>query len=310
MRCALGLVVVSAACGSSHLLQPYPVQPEAVRKACAMELSCLSPAPITSGGSCVSQFEQGMADGFGILFGPSAADLARYVNCASSAGDCTTALNCASKNHGPAWCMAHPNPTCDGDTLVNCVGGWGLELNDCTQLNLHCRSANGFATCSDGTTCDGTVTDQCMGNRYVTCDSQTHLGASFDCGQFIPGGVCRHIVNGTSSETGCFGPGSATCTATETMASCDGAAIVSCGYGTTVRVDCSQFQSHCLADNSNGSSSFSCAPDATDCTATSPDSCVGNAIQMCVNGKWEQTACSSFGLSSCATTNSGGVKCS
>jgi hypothetical protein len=308
MRHAVALVLVSAACGSSHthLLQTYPVSPEAVRKACAMEVSCLSPAPITSGGSCVAQFEEGMATGLGIFFGPSSADVARYVNCASSASDCTSALNCASQNHGPTWCAAHPRASCDGDTVVNCVAGWGLELADCSQFGEHCRvAANGSATCSDGSSCDPTVGAQCMGNRYVTC--QGGLSSSIDCGSVIPGGTCRAIVNMSSSETGCFGPGSAACPATTTeMDSCDGATVVACSYGTQLRVDCAQFQSHCLIGSSG---KYSCAADATDCTQDSHDACVGNAIQMCVNGKWETTACGSFGLGSCQTTAMG-VKCS
>jgi hypothetical protein len=83
MRHVVAFVLVSAACGSPHSgISPQPVSPDAVRKACAMQLSCFSPAPITSGGQCVTQFEEGLAAGYGAFpFGASGADLARYVDC-------------------------------------------------------------------------------------------------------------------------------------------------------------------------------------------------------------------------------------
>jgi hypothetical protein len=306
MRHAIVLVLVGAACGTTPLVSPQPVSPDAVRKACAMELSCLSPPPITLGGSCVVQFEEGLATGYGIFFGPSAADLTRYVSCVGAHSDCTSALNCASKNHGPDWCAAHAKATCDGDTLVGCIGGWGLELTNCATFGLHCVTANGQGVCTDGNPCDPTVSAHCSGNRYITCDSTTRLGRSIDCGTFVAGGTCRQIVSGSTTETGCFGPGSATCPASvQDMSSCDGTAVVACSYGTSLRVECGEFQSHCVAA-ANGK--YGCTADASECTQNSPDSCVGNAIQMCVNGKWTATACSSLGLSTCQTTSTG-VKC-
>jgi hypothetical protein len=301
---ALVLVLVGSGCGKPNPIAPQSFTPDAVRKACAMELSCLSPAPITSGSDCVAQFEEGMLSGYGIIFGPSAADLARYVNCSSSAGDCTSALKCASRNHGLDWCAAHPNASCDGDTLVGCLGGWGLELTDCGSFGLRCVTANGVSLCSDGKSCNPTAPARCDGNTYVSCDTTAKLGQSIDCGAY--GRVCRQIMSGSSTETGCFGMGSATCPAnTSEMDSCDGKTVVACTYGTQLRLDCTQIQAHCEVGAPNKTS---CVFDASDCSAGSPDSCVGNGIQICVNGKWTTTACSSFGLSSCETTGMG-VKC-
>src|SRR4030095_12823071 len=111
-------LLACAACGSpAQSITPHQVSPDAVRRTCAMEVSCLPNPPISSGGSCVSQFENGLATGLRLFFGPSAADLQRYVDCSVAAPDCMSALNCASGNHGPTWCAANPSGGCDGDVL-------------------------------------------------------------------------------------------------------------------------------------------------------------------------------------------------
>jgi hypothetical protein len=292
---ALVLLVACASCGGSggNPYAPRPVDPDAVRKACAIELSCLASPPLTPGGNCVSSFEYGLATGFGIFFGPSASDLARYVDCAKGASSCTDALTCASKNHGPDWCAAHAGPTCDGDVLVSCLGGWGLEQVDCTAFGQRCGTANGAGTCTDGKTCDPTATDHCAGNLFVTCDSTTKLESSVDCSALRSGGTCVDMrVNG-SGTIGCFPSASASCG--PDSASCDGAAAVVCLDGIQLRVECGQFASHCVVTNGK----FDCVPDATSCTSSSPDSCSGTALQLCQNGSYVQVPCASLGLAAC-----------
>jgi hypothetical protein len=305
MRPGLALLAMAIGCGSPHTipLMTYPVSPDAVRKACAMELSCLVPPPIASGGQCVTQFEEGLVTGFGILFGPSGSDLDRYVNCASAAPDCNGALTCASRDHGPSWCSAHGNLACDGDTLVGCVGGWGLELTDCTSLGMHCGSANGSASCTDGNTCHPQVDGaRCMGNQLIDCNAGTALETSVDCAKYL-GGTCLRTVSGSSSTTGCF-PANSGCT-DGGADHCSGNVVVSCGLGGALQVDCGQLASHCTVD---ASGKGACVPDATECGDTTPDSCAGSSIQMCVNGKLLVTSCSSIGFTSCvASTN--GVAC-
>jgi len=302
MRRALVLLLACSGCGSSGSssgpFSPRPVDPEAIRHACAMEISCFQSPPITPGGSCVSQFEMGLATGIGIFFGPSADDLQRYVGCASSSSNCTDALDCASVNHGPDWCNAHPNGGCDGDTLVYCVDGWGLERADCSAMGLHCATANGASSCSDGKTCDPTTsTARCDGNRYVQCNGSTKLESSVDCGKLYGGGTCMHLTMGSSSTTGCFPPASGSCG--QDGVTCDGATAVVCSYGTQLRVACGQFASHCVVGSSG---TFDCVPDASNCTASTADSCDGNALKMCVNGNLVDTACSSIGLTTCQST--------
>jgi hypothetical protein len=311
MHRSLIVALACASCGSPSLFQPRSVNPDAVRKACAMEISCFAAPPIAHGGDCVSQIENGLATGFGILFGPSADDLERYVNCVNGASNCTDALNCASKNHGNAWCTAHPNSTCDGDTLVSCLDGWGIIQNDCTKFGMHCATANGASSCTDGNTCNPTVNASCNGNRVTSCDGITMLESSYDCGSQLPGSTCMTMTSGTSSTTGCFFPPGGGCGATSVT--CDGTTGVICENGISLRVQCGQFASHCVVmtdPQDPTKQNFSCATNATDCDpSTATDSCNGNAIHMCVNGTYVDTPCSSLGLTTCQQ-GVGTAKCS
>ncbi len=295
-------LIALVGCGNPHspLIAPQPVHPEQIQRACAMEVSCLSSAPITPAGNCVSEFEIGLATGEGIFFGPSASDLSRYVTCANSSGDCTSALACASRNHGADWCSAHPNGGCDGDVLISCVAGWGLEQTDCDQLGMHCAtSASGAASCTDGSSCDPqTAAAHCNGNRFVDCNGGTGLESAIDCAAVIAGGTCQETVGGIRS-VGCRSSQSSSC-GTNDSETCDGTTLVACSAGAVTRVDCTQLGSHCMATSST---TADCAPDGTDCTSQSPDTCVGDSLQLCVNGHWAQTACNSIGLGSCVTAN-------
>ena len=300
MRNLVVLCASLAACGNSSPgnVITYPVDPAAIQKACAMEVSCLPNAPISAAGSCVSQFEIGLASGFGVFFGPSASDLDRYVRCASAASNCAGALNCASLNHGADWCTAHPNGACDGDTVVRCQSGWALYRTDCAAQGLHCATANGASTCTDGSTCDPTTPAHCDGNRLVECDATTHLGSSTDCGA-LAGGTCRSVTSGTSTTTNCYAPQAPGCATDGTT--CDGTAAVLCASGLKIRVECAQFASHCALDSMGKAG---CEPNASECTSSTADTCSGDAIQLCVNGRVAQTSCASIGLVTCSTANS------
>lgn len=306
MRKGWLLALACVACGSSGggLFSPEPVHPDAIRRACAMEVSCFPTPPISSGGACVTQFEEGLATGIGILFGPSAKDLARYIDCANSHGDCTSALNCASQSHGPSWCNAHPAAACDGDTLVGCTDGWGLSLTDCTQLGEHCTTANGASACTDGTPCDPAAPARCDGSRIVSCDSGTHLETRFDCAATISGATCAIETNGGATDATCtFSSGQVCMTDTE---SCDGTTAVDSACGTQIlRVACGQFDSHCVVDGDKAD----CVPDASDCDASAPDTCSGNALQICVNGKLTTTPCSDIGFTTCQAPTGGSARC-
>jgi hypothetical protein len=289
-RAAVLLLTLGCSTPTTNL---YSIDPEAIRKACAMEVSCFANPPIQPAGNCVFQFEVGLSDGSGIFLGPSAADISRYVGCTSSANNCTDALNCASRNHGPDWCNAHPQGGCDGDSFIFCAGGWGLEITDCAALGMHCQSANGVAQCTDGNTCSGTT--HCDGNRLVECNNATLLESSFDCGHFRPGLICKSDAFNSGS---CSPPASASCTSDG--ATCQGTTAVVCSGGGQSQVSCGRFASHCELDGLGG---YRCAPDATACDAGTLDSCSGSSLQICVNGNLELTPCSSLGLTTCQTVN-------
>jgi hypothetical protein len=256
-----------------------PVSPSEIARACAFEVSCLSDPPLLPGGSCVTQFELGLTVG-GIFFGPSAEDLRRYVDCAIAGPDCATVVDCATRSHGASWCNGGGN-SCDGNTVVRCQGGIGLELEECdTGAGDTCSvDGAGYADCNAGT-CDPKVPARCDGNRAVRCDSD---GIEYieDCGD--------NLIIETCFDGRCVPPGSTSCD----PPTCDGAAIALCGG--QLRVDCSDFAGHCVASNGDAT----CVPDATDCDDNSPDRCNGTALELCVNGKYFSIDCASLGLRTC-----------
>jgi hypothetical protein len=225
----------------------------------------LASPPYTSASDCFATFELSLASGIG-TFGPSADDIQRYADCAAASSDCASALACASKNHGAAWCSAHPGTSCDGDLAISCGNGWGYLIQDCTARGQHCTSLSGNAFCSDGKTCDPAMPARCVNGHLLACDSLTHL--EYD---------------------------SADCASDCTQSKCDGAAAIACVNGREVRVDCAQLASHCVLTNGT----FSCAPNATECDAKTPDTCDADNIVMCVNGRKGSIACSSIGLTTC-----------
>jgi hypothetical protein len=317
MRVALLLMLTLAACGSASQprgtagdmstgtptvghpsMAPYPVLLDAVEKACAMNLSCLSPPPIASGGNCVTTIELALATGTQVGIGHTTEDTARFVDCAAKSSDCAGALDCASRHHGQDWCAAHPSDSCDGDELVRCVSGWGVSVLDCSVSGQHCVVTSAGALCTNGNSCDpATEHLHCDGNREVLC-SGFHYETAFDCSTVIDNGMCR------AGDAGgyCIGAGSEHCPTTATTSACDGTALTTCYFGIFSRVDCGQFHSHCATDSGGNST---CVPDAPACAADASDRCAGNALEMCVNGQWQTIDCSSIGKSTCQADSTG-----
>jgi hypothetical protein len=258
-----------------------------------MNLSCLTWPPLTSGADCVADFELGISSGLGYFI--PAAELRRFVDCAVSSPDCATAAACASRNHGPDYCAAHSGASCDGDVLVSCSQSqpdWAVFTNDCASLGLRCVDLHdGRASCTDGTSCDTSA--HCDGNRYVSCDSSTHLAASFDCSLAGYQLECRTMSANGTTITGCFPPGPACSPDGE---HCDGTTLVRCVAGGELRVDCTTWGQHCGVAASGRTT---CIPNATDCTADSPDRCNGTAMEICVDGRYQAIDCSAIGLTAC-----------
>jgi hypothetical protein len=288
MIAALGLV---AACGGAR---ESSVLPATVLKACAMEISCLRSPPITDGANCVASLEFGIASGLG-YFGTSATELKRYLACAESAVDCTSALDCVSRHHGPDYCTAHPGLTCDGDLTVQCPGvgeppDWAFFTTDCAGLGLHCAAAAGSASCTDGTPCDPSTLAACDVNNLVTC-AATGLRASVDCSKYASGAVCRS-GSSPSIAAACILAGPP---CQSSAGRCSGDVDVACINGNEVSVDCTQFDSHCEPSPKG----VACVPNASSCTASSPDQCQGDTLSICVNGRYIPTTCASIGLGTC-----------
>jgi hypothetical protein len=304
MKWLSSLLLLCAACGtptprSAHLFEPASVSPDAVRKVCAMEQSCLAKPPFSSGGDCVSQIELGLASGLGIFFGPSVSDLERYVGCMATANDCASALDCATAHHGASYCQSGAS-SCDGDTRVSCIAGLGLSLQDCAAQGQKCVAAGDDAICSTGKSCNPDKGLRCDGTVVVDCNPDSATETRFDCANLDQDAVCARIDDGTSQgHLGCVKKGSAACTVADQR--CDGTKAVTCNYGAVERtVDCASFGNQCAVGEGH---SVTCVPTATECSPSSPDSCDGDSLRICVNGHWAPTACSSIGLRTCGTVD-------
>jgi hypothetical protein len=298
MRWLAIVFIVCIGCGGPPRspYQPVAFSATAVHKACVLAMTCLSLTEFASAGTCVTSWETMLVTGHGTDFGPTAADLSRFVNCASNANSCAGAFSCASQGRGQDWCNAHPNDGCEGNVFVSCDAGWPMYTQDCTAFHLRCTTlANERgAACSDGNSCRYDFAQPCNGNRLISCAGE--LETSTDCGAFY-GGTCGLGISpdGTRGMQ-CVGVGTPDCPAMpEQRQHCDGKVLVTCANGITERLDCSLLASHC--DVVDGQ--YQCVPDATECPRLSPDSCDGNAIRSCVNGAWAEMPCSAIGKSVC-----------
>jgi len=289
LRCATAALAL-AACGSNPGSSMFA---DAVRRTCALATSCLKSSPFGSGAQCVADLEFGIVSGLG-FFSASAADLNRYVSCAEMASDCTSALDCASRHHGPDYCSAHPGTTCDGDLRVQCPStgsppDWAIYTMDCSSLGLRCMAALGSASCTDGTTCDPSKAALCNESQIISCNSETHLRFMVDCATYIAGFTCQD-GSANAPAAGCV-PAGPPCQSPNDR--CDGAVLVACVANHELRVDCTKFQSHCDAN------AKACVPDSSDCSPTSLDQCSVGALEICTNGRYAPTDCASIGLRTC-----------
>ncbi len=272
----------------------------AINKACAMAMSCVGVPQFPSGSSCAAQVEVGIASGAGIL-GASAADLTRLLGCATASNDCASVIACFTQQHASDYCAAHNEYSCDGDTLIGCINGNGLEQNDCTKFGMHCVEANSSATCSDGKSCDPTAASRCDGNVFVNCDSDTSLESKADCGVAIPNGVC-------DATLGCTPPLGGACTANGCSSGDSIASGFVCYGGRQLPIDCGAFNDVC--DPTLTTEGSPCVAPGSQCDGTS-DVCTPDrsTLQICVSGQWMSTTCSSIGLTTCGSSN-GIVSCS
>ena len=133
----VGVVVLASLVGCGETRGPYapqPVSAATVQRACAMLTSCWPNSWSDSVSDCVSTYETELLLGpvaveLALGFGPSPRDLARLVDCAGHAASCDGTLRCLG-GLDAGWCAAHPEPTCDGNTVVGCSGGAPLSRQD------------------------------------------------------------------------------------------------------------------------------------------------------------------------------------
>ena len=297
--CLVVATLAAAGCGGTSAPKTY-VSPmltsAALDKTCVMAMSCLATPEFQSGSACVSELETGIGTGRG-SFVATAADLTRLMACAASSNDCASILDCFTLEHESAYCSAHPQFSCDGDVLVGCFNGNGLETFDCAKSGMHCAAANGSASCSDGKSCDPSVAGRCDGNTFIACDTNTSLESKVDCGVVVSAGVC-------DADLGCTPPLAGACTANACTSDTQGFV---CDSGRQLPIDCSAFGEKC--GSSLTQTDTPCVTPSSECDGTF-DLCTtdGSGMQVCVNGAWTTTACSSIGLTSCGTSN-GVVAC-
>ncbi len=261
-----------------------------------MAMSCVSSGLIASGAECTYELERAaVLDGSG--------PLKTFAACTSTRSDCTSALMCASLNHGPDYCSAHPDNSCDGDVVVECdptsTPDWAIDPPpvDCHAIGMTCLNA----VCTDGKTCNTDIVSECIGNSLVGCAQTTKTEASIDCGLIYTGGTCGQVY----AMPGCIPPESTRCIQDTGSYACQGSVLLGCANYLDGKLDCATIDAQCVEDTGVAD----CVANATDCTRSSPDRCNGGALEVCLNGQYQDFDCSSVGLGPCVTTQAGGAAC-
>jgi len=294
MRCSLPQILLLAffGCGSSPPPKVELPPMGDIVKTCVMEVSCLRSPPVSSASECVWRLAYGILSGSGA---PelSSDELRRYIACGSQATDCATALACASRDHGPAYCSLQPGDSCDGNVLVRCAldasnADWTILTTDCAVLGERCEMANGSASCTTGEACEPTTASaRCDGDRFVGCNQNSHLVASYDCGVIASGATCVSSPAGTSCELpgpSCSGPNT-----------CDNDVLTVCQSGRERSLDCAQLGQTCRGGR--------CEPKGCSPSAVS-DTCQSTMIRVCANGQFVSIDCASIGLATCEQNGS------
>lgn len=297
------LVGLVASCGGGDGTGTISMTPQwspaEVAKACTMAMSCVSPTLAQSAGQCARELERLVAAG---------ADpaLQGFADCTKGAADCTAALSCASRGHGPDYCASHPGSSCDGDLVIDCFPltqpAWTVTIPpiDCRAWGMTCL--NGM--CTDGKTCDDIIVSQCLGTVIRGCDQLTKMEYRTDCGLIYPHGVC----DVSTLEPMCAPPKGSLCASpiSSAVPTCQGDILSGCEQLLDIKLDCSKFDSHCGPGDQGIAD---CVPNANDCTPQSPDRCQGAMFEFCQDGRYQDFDCSSIGLGPCGPVTGGGVAC-
>jgi hypothetical protein len=229
------------------------------------------------------------------------------VACAPNASTCDEWIACATHGHCASWCAVEGYGSdapdflmCDGDDVIVCgngTTGYGTIWQDCAAQGMHCQVVGYGAACTDGNTCTRASNPHCDGNRVVGCDGSTRLEQSQDCA--TGGGQCVKVSLGTLGTTaGCTSSGSTPCDLETYVPTCQGTVATVCALGSVASVDCAAkaISGSCVPSNGE----VQCVPEASECTANTPDTCDGVIFVTCgTDQKLGRIDCTTLGFRTC-----------
>jgi len=228
---------------------------------------------------------------------PDPALAARLLTCATSA-NCNAVFSC----FGGDWIdvtRCREGSICQGDSLSD----GKLAFFDCGTLGTTCADlwSNGNRACCNATPCGVPGGNTCTGTAASFCGIWGER-VDFDCG--TSGRVCS-----LDPKAPCVGTG-ASCDPMSTLISCAGSVATYCSGGALATYDCSstKFRTACAAGKP--SSWSPCVPKGSQCDMwNEPIGCVGDGVQVCVNGDIVVVSCSSLGFASCVADVNGHARC-
>ncbi len=214
--------------------------------------------------------------------GPVYDALYRCVNAAQ--GSCSAVSAC----FGAHPCDSSFAARCEGNQAVSCDTLSGKTVSyDCSAAGLSCAvisTTNVQAKCGAGP-CSPASARSCDGSRLLSCsDGVTQV---VEC-------AARGYTCGKSAEGifDCVGSGNEPCGSGASSPHCEGTVAVSCSSGQITREDCSQRALDRACRNG------ACVLSGNDCL-DDLDRCHGDALQACLDGRWETYDCAALGLGPC-----------
>jgi hypothetical protein len=225
------------------------------------------------------------------------------VNCLAAAGkDCVKARQCLNGGQPISACTG-TSDACTGTVWSTCSmttgtgGNNGTRSFDCASIGQACAAGNGEFTCATGT-CSG-LSATCSGAVLQTCD--TAVLRTHDCAptgeECIPtAGITPAHCRGTGAV--CASP-----SITNNALRCDGTTLVTCSDSKEARQDCASLGMGCYIKF--GTSTPACLYGAECDPASSPNTCVGNQLKFCDNGKFVTIDCAGAGFTGCDPSNGG-----
>lgn len=227
------------------------------------------------------------------------------VPCAPNASTCAEWLDCATYGYCASWRNGQSyGPqvtdfwTCDDDDVVVCGAGstYCTLWQDCGAEGMHCQTVEDSAACTDGNTCTRPSNSHCDGNRVIGCDASTLLEQSQDCG--AGGGKCVTVSLGPFGTSAGCASGGTPCDLGTYVPTCQGTVASVCVFGFVIREDCAKaaISGRCVKLGGE----VQCVPNATECTANTPDMCDGESFVTCgTDQKLARIDCTTLGFRTC-----------